>query len=146
MINQLQFSITIDADTTTIWKALWDDTSYRDWVSVFQEGSYASTDDWKEGSIVHFLDQDKNGIYSIIQQHIPNETITFQHIGTVVNGKEQPVDEETKQWTGATETYTLSEDNNTITLIVNIDVLDEHLEFMNNAFPKALEKIKNNCR
>lgn len=145
MINKLQFSIAIEADATTIWKALWDDASYRDWVSVFMVGSYALTDDWKEGSIVHFLDQDQNGIYSIIQQHIPNTTIMFKHIGTVVNGKEQPLDDQTKQWTGATETYTLEKNNTTITLKVDIDVLDEHLEFMTNTFPKALERIKNNC-
>jgi len=60
----------------------------------------------------------------------------------VSNGKEQPIDEETKKWSGATEVYSLAEgiDNNTLT--IEIDVMDEHLDFMKEKLPLALEKIK----
>ena len=145
MINRLQFSTTIKAEKSNIWKALWDDNYYRDWVSVFFEGSYLVVSNWIEGSIVHFLDPDKNGIYSKIEKHIPNKIIVFKHIGNVINGKEQPIDEETKKWSGATETYSLSEIEHGNLLTVDIDILDEHLEFMKTTFPKALEKVKNNC-
>ena len=145
MINRLQFSTTIKAEKSNIWKALWDDNYYRDWVSVFFEGSYLVVSNWIEGSIVHFLDPDKNGIYSKIEKHIPNKIIVFKHIGNVINGKEQPIDEETKKWSGATETYSLSESEHGNLLTVDIDILDEHLEFMKTTFPKALEKVKNNC-
>ncbi|GAA4271802.1 hypothetical protein U6A24_14525 [Aquimarina gracilis] len=146
MINRLQFSIDIEAEKTKIWEALWDKDSYRDWTSVFFEGSYAITDNWEEGSKVLFLSPDQNGIYSIIQTHIPNKIMKFQHIGNVINGKEQPLDHETKKWSGTTEVYTLSEGKEGITLSVEIDVLDEHLEFMKKIFPKALEKVKDNCK
>ena len=145
MINRLKFSIDIKAEKTTIWKALWDENSYCKWVSVFFEGSYAVTDDWKEGSKVHFLAPDQSGIYSIIEKHIPNNIIQFKHIGNVLKGKEQPIDDETKKWSGATEIYALTEGKNTNTLEVEIDVMDEHLEFMTNTFPQALKKIKNIC-
>jgi hypothetical protein len=145
MINRLTFSISIKADTTVIWKALWDEHAYRDWVSVFSEGSYAITDHWKEKSKVHFLGPDNNGIYSLIVIHIPNKVMAFKHLGLVVNGKEQPIDDDTKKWSGATESYTLSEGNDSNILTVNIDVMDEHLDFMKSTFPKALEIIKNNC-
>jgi hypothetical protein len=145
MINRLKFSIDIKAEKTTIWKALWDENSYREWVSVFFEGSYAVTDDWKEGSKVHFLAPDQSGIYSIIEKHIPNTNIQFKHIGHVLTGKEQPIDDETNKWSGATEIYALTEGKNTNTLEVEIDVMDEHLEFMTNTFPQALKKIKNIC-
>ena len=144
-MNRLHFSIDIKAEKTKIWNALWDDNSYRDWVSVFFEGSYAVTDNWKEGSTVLFLAPDKSGIYSIVEKHIPNEVIQFKHIGTVVNGKEQPIDDEKKTWSGASEIYRLAEGKDSNTLAVEIDVMDEHLEFMKSTFPKALEKIKNNC-
>jgi len=144
-INRLQFSIDIDAEKTKIWNALWNENSYRDWASVFFEGSYAITDNWKEGSKVLFLAPDQSGIYSIIETHIPNKTIRFKHIGNVLNGKEQPIDDETKTWSGATETYTLTKGTENYTLTVEIDILDEHLNFMTNTFPKALEKVKENC-
>ncbi|WP_034242578.1 hypothetical protein [Aquimarina atlantica] len=144
-INKLQFSIDIKAEKTKIWEALWNDSSYRDWTSVFFEGSYAITDNWKEGSKVLFLSPDQSGIYSIIETHIPNKIMRFKHIGNVVKGKEQPVDDETKAWSGATEIYTLTGETDSITLNVEIDVLDEHLDFMKTTFPKALEKVKDNC-
>ena len=145
MINRLEFSIEIKAKKNTIWKALWNESSYREWVSVFFEGSYAITENWKEGSKVHFLAPDQNGIYSIIEKHIPNKIIQFRHIGNVLEGKEQPIDEETKKWSGATEIYTLTKKKDSYALAVEIDVMDEHLEFMTLTFPKALEKVKNNC-
>ncbi len=145
MINKLSFSIDIKAEKTKIWDALWNEKHYRDWASEFFEGSFAITDNWKEGSKVLFLSPDQSGIYSIIKKHIPNKTMMFQHIGNVVKGKEQPMDDETRKWSGTTEVYTLTEGIDSNTLRVDIDVLDEHLDFMKNTFPKALEKIKNNC-
>ena len=145
MINRLEFSIDIKAERSTIWKALWDEDSYREWAGVFFEGSYAVTDNWKEGSKVHFLGPNLSGIYSIIEKHIPDKIIRFRHIGNVLGGKEQPLDNKTKKWSGATEIYTIIEGKDTHTLAVEIDVLDEHLEFMTKTFPKALEKVKNNC-
>ncbi|MFD0964637.1 DinB family protein [Pseudofulvibacter geojedonensis] len=145
MIHKLHFSIDIKADTKLIWKALWNDHYYRNWTGVFFEGSHAVTNNWEEGSIVHFLAPDKNGIYSNIEKHIPNKTILFKHIGLVKEGKEIAIDDETKKWTGASESYTLTEEKDYNILTVEIDVLDEHLDFMKETFPKALERIKSNC-
>ena len=146
MINRLQFSIDIKADQEKIWKALWDDTHYRDWSGVFGEGSHYVVDNWEAGSKIMFLASDQSGIYSMIERHVPNKTIQFKHIGNVVNGKEQLVDDEAKKWTGATETYSLKDSSGFFTLLVEIDVLDEHVEFMSTKLPIALEKIKKNSR
>ncbi|MFK8037067.1 MAG: hypothetical protein AB8B74_02160 [Crocinitomicaceae bacterium] len=145
MINQLKFSAGIKAERATIWNALWNDNLYREWAGVFFEGSYIKVSNWNAGSTVHFLVPDQSGIYSMIERHIPNHIIQFTHIGNVVEGKEQPIDDESKEWSGATEIYRLIEGKITTTLEVEIDVMSEHLEFMTNTFPKALKKIKNNC-
>ncbi len=141
-MNRLQFKIDIKADKIKVWKALWDNNSYRDWTSVFFEGSYAVTEDWKEGSKVLFLSPDQNGMYGIIEKHIPNEIMAFKHIGNVLNGKEQPVDDETLKWSGAMEIYKLTKGTDSNMLTVEIDVLDDHLDFMKTIFPKALDKVK----
>lgn len=145
MINRLQFSIDIKADKTKIWKALWDDKHYRAWCGVFYEGSYYIADSWEEGRRIMFLAPDQSGISSIIEIHIPNETIQFKHIGSVVKGEIQPPDDETIKWSGATESYSLIENSDFITLLVEIDVLEEHVEFMSAKFPEALEQVKKNC-
>lgn len=143
-MKRLQFSIDIKAEQSNIWKALWEEQYYRDWAAVFYEGSYAVTDNWKEGSTVLFLAPDESGIFSIIETHIPNKLMEFKHIGNVLKGKPQPVDEETKKWSGATERYSLKEGADCITLVVEIDVLDEHLEFMSTKLLIALERVKKN--
>lgn len=142
MIHRLHFSINISAEKSKIWHALWDDNSYREWANIFFEGSYAVSDNWTEGSQVLFLAPDKSGIYSIVEKHIPNKIMAFKHIGCVVNGKKQPIDEETKKWSGTTEIYTLTEDINFNTLRIDIDILEEHLDFMKNKLPEALKIIK----
>lgn len=144
-INRLEFSIDIQAKSNKIWEALWNDASYRDWVSVFFEGSYALTDNWKEGTTVLFLVPDQSGIYSLIEEHIPNKVIRFKHIGSVKEGIKLPLDDESKAWTGSTESYRLIKKANHITLKVDIDVLEEHTAFMSKTFPKALNIVKANA-
>lgn len=144
MINRLKISINTNIKKETIWKALLNENAYRQWAGIFFDGSYVVTDNWKEGSIVHFLGRNQIGIYSRIKKHIPNEVIIFKHIGNVVDGKEQPIDDETKKWSGSTEMYTLTEGKDTNTFAVEIVVMEEYLEFMTKTFPKALEKVKCN--
>jgi uncharacterized protein YndB with AHSA1/START domain len=38
-VNRLHFSIDIAAPRDKVWRALWDDARFRDWTSVFAEGS-----------------------------------------------------------------------------------------------------------
>lgn len=145
MINRLHFSIDIKADKAQIWNALWDDQHYRDWVGVFSEGAYYVTDNWEAGNKIMFLAPDQSGIYSIIETHIPNEIIHFKHMGSVLNGKMLPIDDEAQKWSGANEIYKLKSGTNFVTLSIEIDVLDEHVTFMSAKFPIALERIKQNC-
>jgi hypothetical protein len=136
-MKKLQFSIDIRAPKEEVWKALWEDSSYRKWTSVFSEGSYAVTD-WNEGSKVFFLDSNQDGMSSIIAKKVPNERMTFKHIGVVKNGKEQPLDEEAKKWSGAIEEYTLRETGGSTRLQVDIDITDDHYDIFQKSFPKAL--------
>ncbi len=143
-MNRLHFSIDIKAPKAKIWNALWNDHCYRDWASVFFEGSYFVCDQWKEGHTILFLDPDQNGIYSIIETLIPEQLIQFKHIGTVKKGEQMPIDDDSKVWSGATEQYSITEGEHSNTLHVAIDVMDEHLDFMKKTFPLALKKIAQN--
>ncbi|HEU4860337.1 MAG TPA: hypothetical protein VFT15_10890 [Chitinophagaceae bacterium] len=61
-MEKINFATTINAPREKVWKVLWDEASYRDWTSVFTEGSYAKTDNWKEGSKVLLLSPDGDGM------------------------------------------------------------------------------------
>jgi hypothetical protein len=140
-MKSLFFTIDINASKEIVWNVLWDDTTYRQWTSVFSEGSYCISD-WKQGDKIIFLNADKNGMFSVIEKKHTPEFMSFKHIGVVKNGEEQPLDAEAQKWTGATENYTLSDSGDGTQLTVEITVTDDFTAYFNESFPKALQKVK----
>lgn len=142
-MQQLNFSVNIDAPPQKVWAILWDDKTYPQWTAEFGGNGQESRaiSDWKEGSKVHFL-AGNEGMYSMIDKLSPNEYISFRHIGMVKNGEEQPIDEATKEWSGATENYTLKETDDKTQLSVSVETTDSDLDRMREAFPKAFNKVK----
>lgn len=137
-LNKLRYAIDIDASRDKVWRVLWDDASFRDWSSVFAEGSYAVSD-WKEGSTVQFIDPGSNGgMQGVIETLRPSEFISFRHEAEIKDGKVQPP----AAWSGAHENYTLTSSNGRTTLKVDLDAADEHREMFEDKFPKALQRIK----
>lgn len=139
-MKRLKFSVHIGAPREIVWNVLWNDESYRKWTSVFAEGSYAVSD-WKEGSKVLFLSPNGEGMNSIIERKIPNEFISFKHLGTVKRGVEQPIDE-SKSQAGTLENYYLHEVDGITELKVEVDIEDAYVKHFESAFPLALKKIK----
>ena len=141
-MEKIHFSTNIDASNKKVWDVLWDDNSYREWTSVFAEGSYAKTDNWKEGSKVLFLSPGGDGMVSRVAANKPNKFMSFEHLGVVKNGIEDTESEEVKGWAGAKENYTLIEDNGKTKLEVDLDSTDEFKDYFLKTFPLALEKVK----
>ena len=52
-MEKQRFKIAISAKPEKVWDVLWNDQTYREWTSVFSDGSHAETD-WKKGSKVLF--------------------------------------------------------------------------------------------
>ena len=141
-MQTLKFITEINAPASKVWDVLWNDVTYRKWTTAFCEGSYAVSN-WNEGDSIHFLDPNGNGMYSVIEKKIDNELMSFTHIGNIKNFEEMPLDEETKLWSDCKEIYELKQENNTTTLTVKIDTLEDYVSFFSEAMPKAIELIKN---
>ena len=141
-MEKMNFSTSINAPREKVWKVLWDDASYRDWTSAFAEGSYAKTDNWKEGTKVLFLSPGGEGMISRVASNKPNKFMSFEHIGVVKDGKEDTESESVKAWAGAHENYTLTEENGKTKLIVDMDSTDEFKDYFLKTWPVALEKVK----
>jgi uncharacterized protein YndB with AHSA1/START domain len=140
-LQKANFSVDINASKERVWNALWDNENYKKWTSAFSEGSTAVTD-WNEGSRIQFLDGKGSGMYSVIERKVPNEIMSFKHIGEIKDGKEQPIDEKAKQWSGGLETYRLKEANGVTTVDVELDAPVDFADYFNKTFPVALQKAK----
>jgi uncharacterized protein YndB with AHSA1/START domain len=135
-MNQLNFTTTINAPAQKVWKVLWSDPTYRQWTAVFQEGSHAKSD-WNEGSKIYFMDGKGQGMFSIIEKKIPEVQMTFKHMGEMKDGVET-----VSTWSGALESYYLSEENGVTTLRTEVDITDDFADYFTGTFPKALARIK----
>lgn len=137
-LNRLRFSIDIAAPRDKVWRVLWDDASFRDWTSVFAEGSYAVSD-WNEGSTIQFIDPaSRSGMSAIIEQKRPAEFMSFRHEAEIKDGQVQPP----AAWSGAHENYTLTANDGRTTLTVDLDAPDDHRQMFEDKFPQALERVK----
>lgn len=145
LIEKLHFSININSPQTVVWETLWGKESYPQWTSLLCEGSYYEGE-LKPNGRIHFLMPDGSGMYSDIAFFKEKELVIFKHIGDILDFREQPLNEESKHWTGCFEVYRLMEINaNTTELEVEVDVTDAHIEFMKKKFPLCLEKLKALC-
>ncbi|MBK8428997.1 MAG: SRPBCC domain-containing protein [Lewinellaceae bacterium] len=141
-MKKLTFSIQINAPKVRVWDILWADETYRAWTTVFHPGSHAKSD-WKEGSKILFVGGDGgDGMVSKIARLIPNEFMSFEHLGEIKNGVEDYDSPAVKAWKGAHENYTLQEKSGGTELSVELDADDSFADYFQDKFPKALEKVK----
>ena len=136
-----QFKTTIKAPREKVWKTLWGADTYPQWTAPFSPSSNVKTD-WKKGSKVLFLDGEGRGMVSRIEETIPNEYMSFEHLGEVTDGVEDTVSEKVKGWAGAHENYTLKDANGGTELIVDMDISQEFEQMFKDIWPKALDKLK----
>ena len=140
-MQRLNFTIDIEASKEKVWQTLWNDEAYRQWTKAFCDGSYF-VGDLKEGSRFHFLTPDGRGMYSDVERLVENEFISFRHIGEMKDNAELPLNDETQKWSGCYEIYGLKESNGMTTLSVGVDSVEAYLDFFNEKFPIALQKVK----
>jgi|GEM_PF-243927 len=138
-MKEIQFSIELNVSKEIVWTTLWDDLTFREWANIIDEGTYMKGV-MKEGNEIQFISSVNGyGVTSLIEKLNPNEFLLLRHC---VDTKESGQQEREKEWTGGTESYSLTEINGVTTLIVKIEVPQEQEETFNIRFPKALERVK----
>lgn len=150
-MKKLQFKISINAPATKIYDSMLginSKSTYEQWTSVFNPTStYEGT--WDKGNKMLFIGVDekgdKGGMVSKIAENIPNRFISIQHYGLIKADKEITEGPEVEKWANGFENYTFEETNGTTILTVDLDITEDFAEYMNQTYPKALDKLKEIC-
>lgn len=145
-MQKIHLSIFIKAPKEKVWNTMLGDASYREWTSVFHEGSHYEGN-WEEGSRILFLGPDEQGggeggMVSRIKENRLYEYLSIEHLGIVKNGVEDTTSEEAKKWALAHENYTFTEKDGGTELTIDQDMADEYKDMFEEMWAKALEKLK----
>lgn len=124
---------------------LQDISTYQGWTSVFNPTStYEGS--WDKGSKICFVGVDENGkrggMVSEIKEHQPAKFVSIRHYGFIDGDKEITKGELVEKWAGGHENYSFHEVDGVTTVTVDIDVIEEYLDYFNDHYPRALVKLK----
>jgi hypothetical protein len=155
-MKKIQFKVSINTSANKVFNTmlgLESKTSYEQWTALFNPTStYEGS--WDKGSKILFIGVDdkgeKGGIVSRILENIPNTFVSIQHYGLVKGDKEITEGPEVEKWANGLENYTFEENNGPDsyrgTLVtVDLDTTEDFVDYMNNAYPNALNKLKEIC-
>lgn len=138
-MNEMQFSIAINAAKERVWATLWQDATFRDWASIIDPETY-KVGDLQEGNEIQFISAANGyGVTSLAETVRPGEFLRLRHRADT---QETGSREREPQWTGSAETYTLAEEDGVTTLAVAFGVPPELEEYFEDAYPKALQRVK----
>lgn len=147
-MKRLQYKIDIKAPVAKVYKTmlgLEDKSTYEAWTAEFNPSStYEGS--WDKGSKILFVgvgeDGQRGGMVSEIAENILNQFVSIRHLGIVKGDTEITSGEEVEAWAGGLENYSFEENNGMTTLTVDIDMVEDYIDYFDVAYPKALNKLK----
>jgi hypothetical protein len=151
LMKKLKFEISIQATANRVYDLMLgisNKSSYEQWTSLFNPTStYEGS--WIKGSKILFIGTDekgeKGGMVSKIYDNIPNRFVSIRHYGLLNANVEITEGPDVEKWANGFENYTFFEDHGSTTVTVDLDTSDDFVSYMNQNYPKALEKLKSIC-
>ena len=147
-MESMHFSIRVHAPAAVVWATMFDDSTYRQWTSVFNPDSYFEGT-WQPGTEIRFLGSKPDGgmrgltgIFGVITDHRPYEFVSIEYQGQIVNDVDDVSSREARQLIGARESYSLSQDAGVTTVEIDVDTADTYSELFGELWPKSLAKLK----
>jgi hypothetical protein len=150
-MKKLQFKVNIQAPASRVYEkmlGLKSKSTYEQWTSLFNATStYEGS--WDKGNKIRFVGVDekgeKGGMVSRIAENIPNRFVSIQHYGLVKADKEITEGPEVDKWANGFENYSFEENDGNTTVTIDLDTTEDFLDYMNQTYPKALDKLKEVC-
>ncbi|MBK9730669.1 MAG: SRPBCC domain-containing protein [Chitinophagaceae bacterium] len=150
-MKKAQYEVSINASASKVYDfmlGISNKQTYEQWTALFNPTStYEGS--WIKGSKMLFIGIDdkgeKGGMVSEIAEIIPDRFVSIRHFGLLKANKEITEGPEVEQWANGFENYTFEENNGTTTVTVDLDITKDFLDYMNQTYPNALERLKEIC-
>lgn len=146
--ERLQFEILINAGPAKVYATMLDKKLYCEWTKAFNSTSHFQGT-WEKGSEMRFMgtDEDGNtgGMFSKVEENIPNSFVCILHLGMIRDGKEMTDGPEIEEWAGAHENYIFEKHGDNTLLKVELDSVPAFKGYFSETYPKALESLKTIC-
>lgn len=150
-MKKIQFKVNVNAPSSKVYNAMLgidNKSTYEEWTALFNPTS-TFEGSWDKGSKILFVGVDdkgeKGGMVSKIVENMPNRFVSIQHYGLVKADKEITEGPEVDKWANGLENYTFEENNGKTLVTVDLDTTEDFVDYMNDAYPKALDKLKEMC-
>ena len=147
-MKKLQFTKEIKAPANKVYEVmlgLKNKNTYEQWTAVFNPTStYEGS--WEKGSKILFTGVDENGkkggMVSEIEENQPGKFVSIKHKGILDGDTEITSGELVEKWAGSHENYSYTEQNGVTTLTVEIDTVEDYVDYFMNMYLSALDKLK----
>lgn len=148
-MENVQFSIVIDAPKEKIWEVMLGKDTYPLWADVFMPDTYFEGD-WSQGSKMLFLAPDEMGKISgaifKVKENRPFEFVSLENIGMIKDGEEDVTSPEATMYAGALENYMFKEVDGATEVLVDLvpvmGIPSEYEETFSEMWHNALQKLK----
>ena len=145
-MKTLTYSIDIGKPRDIVFRKMTDKSVYPGWAKAWGEGM-TFEGAWKQGDHISFFDQTQGGTKVLIEEIVPNESIKTKHVAMVnpQNIEIELADDMMQKWIGSRENYYFKEKSDNETTLEVVMIADEAFEKMMEAWPKALQLLKEIC-
>lgn len=147
-MKKLKFKIEIKAPKENVYRSMLgldNKSDYEGWTKVFNPTS-TFKGSWQQGERIYFIGSDENGkqggMVSEIAENTPNSFVSIRHLGVLDGDNEITSGPEVEKWAGGLENYDFSEENGVTTVTVELDSVEDYVDYFNKTYPKALEELK----
>ncbi|TDS16107.1 SRPBCC family protein [Sphingobacterium paludis] len=142
------YRIDIHAAANNVFRIMLERDTYRQWTEAFDPASDYSGG-WNKGDKIYFLGPSENGkrqgMIAEIAEHIPDQFISIRHYGMLDGDEEITSGPKVEAWAGIFENYTFEEQAGVTTVTVDVDSPEQDASFFDEAWPRALHKLKHIC-
>lgn len=143
-MKKTSYKIDINAPASKVFNSMLGKETYKQWTAAFNPTSDFEGG-WNKGDKIYFTGENegkKGGMIAEIAENISNKFVSIRHYGILDGDNEITSGPRVEGWAGGFENYSFEEKDGVTTVSVEVDTNEEYLDYFEETWPKALQKLK----